>query len=219
MTTIRDIFPDACEPRKLPCGLQDIICTDDATLDGADVDRRATADIRYYADCDQFEELSGHAYDFYPGSQYEDEDDYQAPVYLAVVTSDNSQIVFIDADLYTEERDAVSRAETMAQWIAEHEYAHDYVRNQGAHARMLLDHSHATRREGVRLLRLSRAFVAQGIRGDVDRLAHRQFLADATTALERACALRRALRAYIDEHRVDHGDYTDAWREGWTVTA
>ena len=219
MATIRDIFPDACEPRKLPCGLQDIICTDDTTLDAADVDRCASADTRYYADCDQFEIFTGHAYDFCSGSQYEEDYYRQAPVYLAIVTSDNSQIVFIDADLYTEQHEAVSRAETMAKCIAEHEYAHDYVRNQGAYARMLLDHSHAARHEGVRLLRLSRAFLAQGIRSDVDRLAHRQCLADATAALDRACALRRELRAYIDEHRLDHGAYAGAWREGSTITA
>ena len=218
MTTIRAIFPNASEPKKLPCGLEDIICTDDSVLAGADIDHRGTADIRYYTADDQFETLSSHAYDFYPGAAYEDEDDYQPPIYLAVVTSDNSQIVYIDGDLYTEERDALSRADTIAKWIAEDEYAHDYVRNQGAHARMLLDHSHAAHREGVRLLRLARAFAAQGIRTDIDRLAHRQFLADAATALDHACALRRELRTYTDEHRIDHGHYADAWRDGWAIT-
>ena len=216
MTTFRDIFPNASEPQTLVCGLTGILCDDGSTLANADIDKVAASSTRWYTSEYQYEELTGCVYDFYPGAKYEDEHDYQDPLYLAVVTSNDTDIIYIDTDLYPDQADALSRAQTMAQWLAEYDYAFNYHRDHGAQARDLLVHSHETRREGIRLTRLARTFAAQGTRGEPDRLAHTELIADAKRAFDAACALRKRLRAFIHDHHIDFGDDAAAWREGWT---
>ncbi len=125
-------------------------------------------------------------------------------------------MVYIDSELYPAQADALSRAETMAQWLAEHEYAFNYHRDHGAQARDLLYESHHVRREAVRLTRLAHTFAAQGMRSDADLLAHKELLADAARAFESAARLRKRLRAFIEEHHIDYGQAGAAWRDGWT---
>ena len=197
MTTIRDIFPGASQPQTLTCGLTGIFCEDASLLAGADVAKRAVSQTRWYTSEHQFEELTGCVYDFYPADKYEDDDNYKAPVYLAVVTSNDTDIVYIDSDLHPAQADALSHAETMAQWLAEHDYAFNYHHDHGAQARDLLAESHHMRREA-------------------DRLAHKELLADAARAFESATDLRKRLRAFIQEHHVDFGEAAAAWRDGWT---
>lgn len=216
MTTIRDIFPGASQPQTLTCGLTDILREEASLLRDADVDKLAASQTRWYTSEHQYEELTGHVYDFYPGDKYEDDDNYLAPVYLAVVTSNDTDIVYIDSELYPAQADALSRAETMAQWLAEHEYAFNYHRDHGAQARDLLCESHHVRREAVRLTRLAHTFAAQGMRSDADCLAHKELLADAARAFESAARLRKRLRAFIEEHHIDYGQAGAAWRDGWT---
>ena len=216
MTTIRDIFPCASQPQTLTCGLTGILCEDASLLAGADVAKCAASQTHWYTSEHQFEELTGCVYDFYPADKYEDDDNYQNPVYLAVVTSNDTHNVYIDTDLYPAQADALSQAETMAQWLAEHEYAFNYHRDHGAQARDLLGDSHHVRREAVRLTRLARTFAAQGMRSDTDRLAHKELLADAMRAFESATHLRKRLRAFFEEHHVDFGEAAAAWRDGWT---
>ena len=216
MTTIGDIFPAASQPQTLTCGLTGIVCEDATLLAGADIDKVAASRTHWSTSEHQFEALTGCVYDFYPADKYEDDDNYQDPVYLAVVTSNDTDIVYIDSELYPEQSDAFSRAETMAQWLAEHEYAFNYHRDHSAQARDLLAESHHIRREAVRLTRLARTFAAQGMRSDADRLAHKELLAGAARAFERATRLRERLRAFIKEHHIDYGEAAAAWREGWT---
>ena len=216
MTTIRDIFPDASQPQTLTCGLTGILCEEASLLARAAVEKVDASQTRWYTSEHQFEELTGCVYDFYPGDKYEDDDNYQDPLYLAVVASNDTDIVYIDSDLYPAQADALSHAETMARWLAEHEYAFNYHHDHGAHARALLADSHDARHEAVRLTRLAHAFAAQGMRSEADRLAHKELLADAARAFQSATHLRKQLRTFIQEHHIDYGEAGAAWRDGWT---
>ena len=228
LTAPADVFHELPAAQALACGITAHL-VDPSHLDPARAWRRDRHDridaARYtgwYADCYQYEILTGYVYAFEPDT--EDLDDDEAPTtYYVIVESDDTDLHYLSPDAYDEPLEAALAADRMAELIAELERECDASRNQAAHAREQLAEGNRLRREAFAILRHVQACPIDGA-----ALAH-----IFVRLYREAQAARRRGFDLIEEHRPLRCTHdpdserpptpaecrADAWRDGWECAA
>ena len=227
LTPVPDAFHEVPAARQLPCGITAHL-VDPSHIGPA----RATCFDRHdrltgarhagwYADCGQFETLTGFVYAFVAD---DDEDVDEPPVsYYALAESNDTDCHFLDPDVYEDAVAAARAADRMAELVAELERDCDEVRGHAITARTTLADANAARRDALAILRHARRCPADG-----------EALGPAFARLwNQADAGRRRAFRIVDRHRPPgrtrpfDPDRTatpgecraDAWRDGWECGA
>ena len=229
LTAPADVFHELPAAQALACGITAHL-VDPSHLRPARAwrhDRHDRIDAaRYtgwYADCYQYEILTGYVYAFEPDTEDLDDDDEAPTTYYAIVESDDTDLHYLSPDAYDEPLEAALAADRMAELIAELERECDASRNRAAHAREQLAEGNRLRREAFAILRHVQACPIDG-----------NALAPIFVRLYReAQAARRRGFDLIEEHRPLRCTYdpdserpptpdecrADAWRDGWECAA
>ena len=141
LTAPADVFHELPAAQALACGITAHL-VDPSHLRPARAwrhDRHDRIDAaRYtgwYADCYQYEILTGYVYAFEADTDDVDDDDDAPTTYYAIVESDDTDLHYLSPDAYDEPLEAVLAADRMAELIAELERECNAIRNQAAHAR------------------------------------------------------------------------------------
>ena len=229
LTAVPDAFPQVPAARRLACGITAHL-VDPSHIEPARAWRFERHDrvtrarhTGWYADCDQFETLTGFVYALADDADdadgdHEDVDD--PPVsYYALAESNDSDCHFLDPDVYDDPVAAAHAADRMAELVAELERECDEVRGHAMRARRALADANDTRRDALAILRHLRDGPADG-----------ESLGPAFARLwAHADAARRRAFRIVDAHRPPprsrpfdaEGTPTpaecraDAWRGGW----
>lgn len=226
LTAVPDAFHQVPPARRLACGITAHLVDPSHIAPGPAWrlerhDRVTRArHTGWYADCNQFETLTGFVYALVADEGVEGEDVDDPPVsYYALAESDDSDCHYLDPDVYDDAVAAAHAADRMAELVAELERECDEVRGHAMRARAALAEANDTRREALAILRHLRECPADG-----------ESLGPAFVRLwTHADAGRRRAFRIVDENRPPprrrpfDPDRTptpadcraDAWRDGW----
>ena len=231
LTTVPDAFHQVPPAQRLACGITAHL-VDPSHIEPARAQRYDRHDrvtrarhTGWYADCDQFETLTGFVYALAADDDADegvggDEDVDEPPVsYYALAESNDSDCHFLDPDVYDDPVAAAHAADRMAELVAELERECDEVRGHAMAARAALADANDARRDALAILRHLRDCPADG-----------ESLGPAFARLwAHADAGRRRAFRIVDAHRPPprsrpfDADLTptpaecraDAWRGGW----
>ena len=152
LTAPADVFHELPAAQALACGITAHL-VDPSHLRPARAwrhDRHDRIDAaRYtgwYADCYQYEILTGYVYAFEADTDDLDDDDEAPTTYYAIVESDDTDLHYLSPDAYDEPLEAALAADRMAELQREC----DAIRNQAAHAREQLAEGNRLRRRSLR---------------------------------------------------------------------
>ena len=230
LTAVPNAFHRVPPARRLACGVTAHL-VDPSHLEPARAWRFERHDrvtkarhTGWYADCDQFETLTGFVYALADDADEDVEDVDDPPIsYYALAESNDSDCHFLDPDVYDDPVAAAHAADRMAELVAELERECDEVRGHAMAARAALADANAARRDALAILRHLRRCPADG-----------ESLAPAFARLwAHADAGRRRAFRIVDAHRppprnrpFDAGRTptpaecrADAWRGGWDDAA
>ncbi len=228
LTAVPDAFHRVPPARRLACGITAHL-VDPSHIEPARAWRFERHDrvsrarhTGWYADCDQFETITGFVYALADDADEDvgDDEDVDPPVsYYALAESNDSDCHYLDPDVYDDPVAAAHAADRMAELVAELERECDEVRGHAMLARAALADANDARRDALAILRHLRGCPADG-----------ESLAPAFARLwAHADAGRRRAFRIVDEHRppprqrsFDPGRTptpadcrADAWRDGW----
>ena len=228
LTAVADAFHQVPAAQRLACGITAHLVDPSHIAPAAatrfDRHDRVTGarHIGWYADCHQFETLTGFVY----ALEAEEDPDYvdDPPVsYYALAESDDTDCHFLDPDVYDDAVAAAHAADRMAELVAELERDCDEVRRHAMTARAALGQANDTRREALAILRHVRDCPVDG---EALGPAFARLWAQADAGRSRAFAIVAAHRPPPRERPFDPertptpGECrADAWADGWDCGA
>ena len=156
-TPVAEAFHELPPAQRLPCGVTAHL-VDPSNVEPARAWRHDRHDkvsrarhTGWYADAGQFEILTGFVYAYSADS--DDEDDDPPVSYYALAESNDTDLRYLDPDVYDDPVDAAYAADRVAQLVAELDRECDEVRCTAIRARSELAEANRIRREALGILR------------------------------------------------------------------